>query len=285
MTRIDAQSSRSCSTGDRLKLPVVFAAILVTVMAFGSSAAAQSNSEVSGNVNLKFGPYYPAVDEEFSDATPFADAFGSNSRVLGQLDAEYYLWQGHGKLGLGVTVGYTNFTGSSQIQGTGEDSGGNGGDGGDGSGGDGGGDNGGGDGSSDDSVNLEEETKFRVFPLGLIASYRWDYLVEELNVPLALKGEAGLDYYLWRVKDGSGDISEADGQKAAGAVPGYHLAGRVEFLLNAVDPETAAAFDLSWGINRTYLFGEYNFSKVDGFGSDSLRLGDSTWKIGLAFEF
>jgi hypothetical protein len=278
MTRIDAQSSRSRSTVDRLKLPVVFAAVVVTLMALGSSAAAQSESEVSGNVNLKFGPYYPSVDEEFSDATPFEDAFGSNPRVLGQLDAEYYLWQGHGKLGVGVSFGYTNFTGSSQIQGTGGDSGGT-------DGGGGGDDNGGDDGSSDDGVNLEEETKFRVFPLGLIASYRWDYLVEELNVPLALKGEAGLDYYLWRVKDGGGDVSEADGQKAAGAIPGYHVAGRLEFLLNAIDPETAAAFDLSWGINRTYLFGEYQFSQVDGFGGDSLRLGDSTWKIGLAFEF
>lgn len=278
MTRIDAQSSRSRSTVDRLKLPVAVAAAVVTLMALGSSAAAQANSEVSGNVNLKFGPYYPSVDEEFSDANPFEDAFGSDPRILGQLDAEYYLWQGHGKLGVGVTFGYTNFTGSSQIEGTGGDSGGTDGNG-------GGDDNSGNDGSSDDGVNLEEETKFRVFPLGLIASYRWDYLVEELNVPLALKGEAGFDYYLWRVKDGGGDVSQADGKKAAGAVPGYHVAGRLEFLLNAIDPETAAAFDLSWGINRTYLFGEYQFSQVDGFGGDSLRLGDSTWKIGLAFEF
>ncbi len=249
----------------------LIAGLLGTLALVGFTTNAAADSPTTGNFNLKFGPYYPSIDEEFDGNTsPFEASFGSNARVLGQISGEYYLWQGHGKFGVGAQAGYTNFTGTSEIQGGGGGDGSDGGDGG---------------GSSDEGVTIEEETKFRVFPLGDIATYRWDHPVEEWNIPLAAKVEGGFDYYIWRVKDGGGDISRADGTKAAGGVPGFHLAGRLEFLLNIIDPETAASFDMNWGINRTYLFAEYNYSNIRGFGGDHFRLGDSTWKAGLAFEF
>lgn len=276
------------TVSDALRRSALWAGLAIaaaTLLADASTASAQS--PVSGNINVKFGPYYPSIDQEFSGGTqPFQESFGTDSRILGQISAEYYLFEEFGKVGVGVTAGYSNFTGTSEIEGGDNGDGGGGGmDGDGGMNGDGGG-NTDGDGS-ESGVNLTEETKFRVIPLGVIASYRWDWLVKNYNVPLAPKVEAGLDYYLWRVKDGAGNLSKAgeDNARAAGGVPGYHLAARMEFLLDAIDPETAAAFDMSWGINSSYLFAEYNYSQINGFGGDRFKLGDSTWKIGLAFEF
>lgn len=254
-------------------------ALAATLLVGVSTASAQS--EVNGNFNLKFGPYFPRIDEEFSGGeTPFQDSFGDDNRVLGQVDVEYYLWQGHGKFAVGATAGYTNFTGKSDIR-TG---GGNSSDGSSGS--DSGSDNANGS-NGEDGLNLSEETKFQLLPVGLTVSYRWDYLAQHIGVPLAPKVEGGFDYYMWRVVDGSGKVARAgeDNTRALGAVPGYHLSGRIEVLLDYIDPSTAAAFDVNWGINNTYLFAEYTLSRINRFGGDAFMLGDSTWKLGLAFEF
>jgi len=277
MTRRHDTPSNSSATPRWPALAAGVTAAALLVLAGAPTASAQEGeSPVSGNINVSLGPYYPSIDEEFagSDQQPFRESFGNDSRLLGRFSAEYYLLDDIGNLGVGVTAGYTNFTGTSEIEGGGN---------GDGSNGDGNGDGE----SSDSGVDLDEETKFRVFPLGVIASYRWDWLVQNFGIPLAPKAEVGLDYYIWRIKDGAGNISQAgdDNGKAAGAIPGYHLAARIEFLLDAIDPETAAAFDMSWGINNSYLFAEYNFSQINGFDGGRFQLGDSTWKIGLAFEF
>ncbi|MFB6352248.1 MAG: MXAN_2562 family outer membrane beta-barrel protein [Bradymonadaceae bacterium] len=278
MTRRDVSSSPLMS--GTVGWPALMAALAVaaaTLMADASPASAES--PVTGNIYVKLGPYYPSIDEEFAgEAKPFRESFGTDKRLLGQIAGEYYVFDDYGKLGVGVMAGYSSFTGKSEVQGG---DGGNGG----GDGGNGGGDGGNGGDSSDSGVNLTEETKFRVFPIALIASYRWDWLVEKFRIPLAPKVETGFDYYIWRVKDGAGNLSKTDGTEAAGGVPGFHVAARIEFLLDAIDPETAAAFDMSWGINNSYLFAEYNYANINGFGGDHFNLSDSTWKVGLAFEF
>ena len=250
-------------------------AVLIVTLLIASSASAES--PVSGNFARKFGPYYPQIDEAFSGSNqPFQDSFGADKRILAQLEVEYYVWQGFGSLGVGVQSGYTNFSGTSEIT----DAGGS---------GNGGSDNGGsnGDSGSDDELSLSEETKFQLFPLGATVSYRFDYLLEEFSIPLAFKVESGIDFYLWRVRDGSGNLARAgsNNAKAAGVVPGYHLSGRAELALDSLDPSSSAVFDVTWGINHTYLFAEYTFSQIDRFGGEGFRLGDSTWKIGLAFEY
>ena len=222
--------------------------LVVGLAAAPTPASAESN--VHGNVNLKFGPYFPRIDEEFSGGeAPFADSFGKDNRVLANLSAEWYLFEGHGKLGVGGSFGYTSFKGGTSGDSSSDGSGGD--------GSDNGMDDGSGDGSeTSGDLTVDEEFKFRVFPLGTHVSYRWDYLAQEFNIPLAPKVEAGLDYYLWRAVDPGGNTSEFDGEKASGARLGYHLTGRMELQLDFIDPQWAAAFDVSWGINNTYLFAE-----------------------------
>lgn len=243
-------------------------AMLGWLAAPDTAHAQQRESNVTGSFDVQFGPYYPRVDDEFDNATPFEQTFGSSSAVMFQADALYYLWTGHGKLGVGATFGYSQFSGTTQVGGS--------------NGGNGGGGNGGG---NDGDVQLEKTSNFSVFPLGLIASYRWDFLVTEWNIPLALRVEGGLDYYLWELTDGSGDNPSSSDVPGAGGTPGYHAAGRLEFLLDWLDPTSAAQLDFSWGINNTYLFAEYSYSQVRDFDGSGFRLGDTNWRIGLSFDF
>lgn len=247
--------------------------IVVGVLLVMSATPAQAESDVSGNFELRLGPYYPAIDSELDGAQPFQNTFGSNGRVLGEIKVDRYLFTGHGKLGVGGSVAYTNFSGEGEIVG-----GSDGGSGNDGSGG---------GGSGDGDSGLNAETNLQMLPIRAQVFYRWDYLVEEFNIPLAARVEAGLDWYMWRIRDGSGNTATFgdDGPKASGATAGYHGAAGLEFNLNALDRQSAASFDYSWGINRTYFFAMYEISRVDDFGGNGFNLSDNSWRLGLAFEF
>jgi hypothetical protein len=251
----------------------VCAALVGAALLIAAPSTAEAQSPTNGNLDIQFGPYYPRIDEEFdTDEGPFETTFGTDTRVMLQIDAVYYLWQGHGKLGIGPTFGYTRFNGDAEIR---DGDGSNGGDGSD----------GGGDGSGGDGVNLEEETRFTVFPLGLIGTYRWDYPTTEWGIPLAARVEGGFDYYLWRVADENGDVVNEGDFSGAGGTPGFHATLRGELLLDWLDSKSAAQFDYSWGVNNTYFFGEYTFSRVRDFDGKGFRLGDNSWRLGLAFEF
>jgi hypothetical protein len=255
------------------------------------SEVADDRSPIQGNVDVELGPYYPSIDGEFANASPFRSSFGDDGRILGEMGVAYYLFKRHGKLGLEFGFGYSKFTGNSDIQ-NGSNSGGNGGtSNGDGNGGssDGGSNSDGGDSSGDASsgsgLSLEEETNFVLFPLRLSLTYRWDFLAQEFGIPLAPRLEGGVDYYIWKVTDGSGNVARSGGEKARGAIPGYHVAAGVGFLLDFITPGLAAAMDINWGVNNTYLFGEYEITRVQPFQGGGFNLSDETWKVGLSFEF
>lgn len=255
----------------------VCAALVGAALLVAAPPTAEAQSPINGNLDIQFGPYYPRIDEEFSGGEgPFEQTFGTDNRTMLQLDAVYYLWQGHGKLGVGPTVGYTRFNGNAEIRNGGSD-GGDGTNGGDGMNG--------GDGSGEDGVNLEEETRFTVFPLGLIGAYRWDYPATEWGIPLAARVEGGFDYYLWRVADENGDVVQSGEFQGSGGTPGFHASLRGELLLDWLDSKSAAQFDYSWGVNNTYFLVEYTFSQVQDFDGEGFRLGHNSWRLGLAFEF
>ena len=56
--------------------------------------------------------------------------------------------------------------------------------------------------------------------------------------------------------------------------------------LDFIEPGEAGTLDKSTGINHFYLFGEFQFSRLDNFGiGNSIALGDATWFAGMAMEF
>lgn len=216
------------------------------------ASPAWAESPVSGSLDLKMGGYYPAIDDEFGGKGPYAQAFGSDSRFYTEFELGFYFWQGFGKLGTSYHLGFSSATGNALAA---------------------------------DGTESADETSFSVIPNRLSLMYRFDVLKEEFNVPLALVGKAGLDYVLWYSEGGDGETSVVDGESASGGKWGYHGALSLQFLLDVVDPASAATFDMNWGINNSYFFAEYMMTNVDGFGAEGLNLSDNMWMFGLSLEF
>ncbi len=230
------------------------AAALACVATLCVSTTAWAESPVSGIAEVKFGGYQPMIDSEFGGATPFADYYADD---LWFLEAEWdlYLYDGIGKLGLGLHAGYASTTGDIRSA----------------------------DGVSGDEV--PGETSFSVIPLRASIVYRYDYSAIHHGIPLVPVLKAGLDYHLWWVTDGSGETASVDGFQGEGAKAGWHASLGLNLLLDVISPRTAAIFDLNWGVNNTYFFAEYMISRVDGFGGPGFDLSDDQLLFGLAFEF
>lgn len=132
-----------------------------------------------------------------------------------------------------------------------------------------------------------DETTFTVLPLALLLSYRFELLADKLRVPLVPYAKGGLAYSLWWNKSGSGRLARnSQGEVARGGVLGWQVNAGLMLRLDFIEPGTAKKLDNITGINHTYLFGEYQLSRVDAFGvGRSISLGDSTWFAGLAIEF
>lgn len=148
---------------------------------------------------------------------------------------------------------------------------------------------------ADESVSVRSDadnTRFAVMPLALQVVYRFEFLADRFRVPLVPYAKAGLNYSFWWSKNGSGDIStikDDNGKvidKARGGAWGFQTNVGGMLRLDFLERGEARNLDRATGINHTYLFGEWQFSRVNNFGrKNSVSLGDSTWLIGLAIEF
>jgi hypothetical protein len=98
----------------------------------------------------------------------------------------------------------------------------------------------------------------------------------------------GLAYHVWWVTTGTGDtaVSVEGDRELRGRGGKLGLTGTVglSLLLNALEPRAAQSLFTSTGIRATYLFGELQASKVDGFGEPGFDLSDLTWNVGFLFE-
>ncbi|MBA3546446.1 MAG: hypothetical protein H0T76_08195, partial [Nannocystis sp.] len=137
-----------------------------------------------------------------------------------------------------------------------------------------------------------DSTRFAVMPLALQVVYRFELLADRFRVPLVPYAKAGLNYSFWWSKDGSNEIStikDDNGKvidKARGGAWGFqtNLGGMLR--LDFLERGTARTLDRVTGINHTYIFAEWQLSRVNNFGrKNSINLGDSTWLVGLALEF
>lgn len=138
-----------------------------------------------------------------------------------------------------------------------------------------------------------DKVKFTVMPLALQAIYRFELLADKVRwAPFVPYVKAGIAYAFWWTKNGDGKISvikDGGGEvvdRGRGGVWGYQLNLGSMLRLDFLDPGTARRFDRVSGINHTYLFGEWQLTRLSNFGKkDSMNLGDSTWLVGLAMEF
>ncbi len=253
-------------------------AALAAVLALGPSAQAQFSmtddfgAEINPQpgvhyhspkyltVQLTFGPYRPAIDSEFeglaTPRTPYADYFGNDRHLLMQVEAAYEIWQKVGTISAGLSVGYFSVSGAAPA-------------------------------ADHSGVLTADQSTLRIVPVSLSAIYRFDYYLVRDDFPIVPHAKVGLDWDYWQVTDGNGQIAtDGMGGQGRGATLGWHAAVGLAVVIDKLDPEAAKSFDVEMGVNHSALVFEYGHYDVSGLGeSNRLHVGDSTWTLGLMFEF
>jgi hypothetical protein len=212
---------------------------------------------------LRFSPFYPAVDSEPSLAgtTPFRDTFGGSDRLLFEAELD---WQAvriphFGTIGPGLGIGYTRMSAPAHFT---EPHG------------------------LDGTLISGETTSLTIFPIYVVAVARADVLWREVHVPLVPYAKLGLNYSIWRASNSLG-TSQYQGLAGDGGSFGTQFGVGLGFNVNVFDEYAAKTFDESVGVNGTYVFAEYTRSDLDGLGIQNhpLRVGASMATFGVTVEF
>ena len=206
-------------------------------------------------VGLKVDRYDPKVDSQPGlSGTPYADVFGARKPLRYQLEVDWEAAHPFGSLLVGVTVGYWQNIGKGLLS----------------------------DGTASPDTALLD-----VIPFGLVASYRFDWLADHYRwFPLVPYAQVGLQRALWASFNGRGDISKRSDGRGSGWTYGYSTALGVAFALDALDPDLSREAFVDAFIQRTSVFAEYGWTRLDSFRKgNALILTDRAWRFGLALEF
>ncbi|MCA9637433.1 MAG: hypothetical protein KC420_15510 [Myxococcales bacterium] len=237
---------------------------------------AQYESPQNFAAEIKFGPYLPDVDRRYNGP----DEFGPYAKIFGETDdrgvttgapkklmmtAVAFEWQflnpgGIGPLGFGYTFSFARDKAQALLA----------------------------DPPATGSVRSEaDSTVFWVMPMALQLVYRFELLADRVHIPIVPYVKGGLAWSLWWSKNGDGKLSRNSmGEKALGGVWGWQLNAGGMLRLDFLEVGSSRTLDRTTGINHTYLFGEYQLSRIDNFGRENaMSLGSSTWLLGLAIEF
>jgi hypothetical protein len=211
-------------------------------------------------LELRFGPYSPDVDNEFDGSTPHRDFFGKGHRLMTQVELDYQLFQDFGTAAVGVSLGYFRETGQAWIEPAA---------------------------GVEPDTRSGDKSRFSLYPLALLAVYRADQTWRLARIPLVPYVKAGLNYTLWSVYDGNDKVaSSSPSGRGRGGTLGWQAAAGAALILNVIDPGSARELDAETGINNTQLFFEFDKFASSGLGQKNrLHVGDTTWIMGLGFEF
>jgi hypothetical protein len=221
-------------------------------------------------IELRFGPYAPDIDSEFSGrATPYKDLFGSKRHLMSQLEFDWQFFQAFGSLAVGAVIGYYNESAKAFVldPATGQCRP---------------------DPNSTTGACLRsgDNTTLRLIPLAALLVYRWDVAAEQWKVPLVPYAKLGLNYTFWQINDGNGDVPYYQGGHGSGGTAGWQAAAGMSLMLDIFDPDAARGLDMETGVNHSYVFFEWNHVDASGLGmSKQLHVGDSRWVLGFMFEF
>jgi hypothetical protein len=225
-------------------------------------------------IEVKFGPYLPNVDGKYPGPGlgAYAEVFGKTDsrgvavgqprdRLMTRLGFEWQFINVGGPLSLGTSIGFFQDRAQAILVQTQP---------------------------SDPTTRSDaDRVRFSVFPMTLMLGYRFELLADRFNIPLVPYARGGLAYGFWWASNGDGDISVNDaGVKGSGGSAGWQANLGMMLRLDFLEPSAAKALDSATGINHTYIFGEWQFSRMDGFGSlmNKVSVGDDTWYLGLAIE-
>lgn len=207
-------------------------------------------------LELRFSPYYPAVDDEPGlSGTPFKNRFGDNPRLLFGLEIDWQTFRIPyvGTIGPGLGAGLVGMSRpATTVSGR----------------------------PSGDEYSLD------IYPFYLSGVLRGDVFWREVGFPLVPYGKLGLAYAPWRASTSGGTSRSLDGVSGKGHTFGTHMAIGLAFALDAIDSGASRNMDNAIGINNTYVYAEYYWLNLNGLFQDkALYVGTNTWAAGLAFEF
>jgi hypothetical protein len=129
--------------------------------------------------------------------------------------------------------------------------------------------------STETGEAVSEETTLTLMPISAVGSVRIDALARRFQLPFIFTGKLGFQWVHWDTDTGKRD-------DASGWSLGLSYGLQLALDLDVFDSAAARSMDEEWGINHSFLFVE-----IFGFAptSASLPIGDTTWALGLGFNF
>ncbi|MDI3287699.1 MXAN_2562 family outer membrane beta-barrel protein [Polyangium sp. 15x6] len=228
-------------------------------------ASVQQGSPQRFALELRFGPYYPAVDDEFGGNGPYSKFFGDKGRF--HFGAEFD-WQALripwvGSFGPGFGLGYTSASGRAFREGTYD---------------------------APAGMPYDEqrvgETSLTILPMHVSAVLRFDELFRRTGFPIIPYGKIGFGAGLWWVDvgDQTAEVGTGDDAvKGRGLSYGVHWALGGMLALDWLGRRSMAALDQESGVNHVHLFGEWTNQNL-GLGGNQMKVGTSTWTVGFTLE-
>jgi hypothetical protein len=213
-------------------------------------------------LEIRFGPYWPEIDEEFGSPGPYERVFDNDPQFYFGLEVDWlpfripYL----GKAGAGLGWGITPATGYAVDPATNEPS--------------------------------EVESSITIMPMHASLVLRGDELMRRTHVPLVPYGKFGFGFATWSTSTSAGTSEVCESPSDADTCAegedttlGLHFALGLALALDWVEPQRTKNLQ-SMGIGHLYLFGEWMHAALDGLGSrPQLHVGTSTFIGGVALDF
>jgi len=187
---------------------------------------------------VKVGPYQPGLRKASKDA--FSNSFGDKNGWMLQLEMDITLWHIPyvGQLNAAASWGWVNFKAKA---------------------------------FDESGARSGEDTKFTLYPIGLLGVLRIDALARNTVVPLTFAGKLGPEWVRWTSSTGT----RTD---ASGFTSGMRYGAQVAFELDFFDRNTARRLDEDFGVNHTFLLFEFLKSSTRG-------TGNTTFQFGLGFQY
>ena len=212
-------------------------------------------------LELRLGPYRPNIDSDpaLNGARPYDQVFGDSEHLyLGvEFDWQAYRIPHLGTLGPGFSVAHVGISTPAPFAQP----------------------------RTDGVTASAENTSLEIFPMYVVGVFRADVFMRDYRIPIVPYLKAGMGMAFWRGYNDAGTTT-VNNVAAKGHTFGTHIAIGAGLCLNGFDEYTARNFDNAVGVNHTYLYWEYYVSNLTGIGQvDALRVGNSSWMMGLAFEF